>query len=374
MRLIAFYLPQYHAIPENDRWWGKGFTEWTNVKRATPLFEGHEQPRVPEGGNYYCLLDADNATLRRQSALANASGVYGFTFYHYWYCGKKLLEKPVENFLADQSIDTNFCLCWANHDWTNGWVSRESKILLKQTYGTEQDWLEHFNYMLPYFRDGRYIHENGKPLFILYKPELCDCLNEMLLFFDSQARRAGLPGLQFAFMSEHRVGPDVEAALDQRILRILFQPTTAISNLTRKRRVIGLLSRVKQSLANNRLVKVPGWLLDVRGAQVKRVDYDAVWREILSLPGEKGTIPGAFSGWDNTPRRGRRGSVVTGDSPEKFEHYLGQLIEKAEGEYETDMIFINAWNEWGEGCYLEPDERFRDGYLRAIRNCLTREN
>ena len=374
MRLIAFYLPQYHAIPENDKWWGKGFTEWTNVKRAVPLFDGHEQPRVPENGNYYCLLDADNATLRRQSDLANVSGVYGFAFYHYWYCGKKLLEKPVENFLADKSIDTNFCLCWANHDWTNGWVSQESKILLKQTYGTEQDWLEHFNYMLPYFRDGRYIYENGKPLLIIYKPELCDCLDEMLIFLNAQARRAGLPGLQFAFMSEHRVSPDVEAELDQRILRILFQPTTAISRLTRKRGVIGLLSRVKQSLASNRFVKVPGWLLGIRGAGVKRVDYDSVWREILSIPGEEGTIPGAFSGWDNTPRRAKRGSVVTGDSPDKFEHYLGQLIEKANREYKTDMIFINAWNEWGEGCYLEPDERFHEGYLRAIRNCLAREN
>ena len=373
MRLIAFYLPQYHAIPENDAWWGKGFTEWTNVKRAVPLYEGHEQPRVPEGGNYYCLLDVDNATLHRQSELASANGVYGFAFYHYWYCGKKLLEKPVENFLADRSIDTHFCLCWANHDWTNGWVSKESKVLLKQTYGTKEDWREHFNYLLPYFRDARYIYEDGKPLFIIYKPELCDCLNEMLIFLNSLAKSNGLPGIRFAFMSEHRAGSAAEAELDQRILRILFQPTTAISSLTRKRKLIGILSRAKQALAGNRFVRVPGWLLNVRGAGVKRVDYDAVWREILSAPGEEGTIPGAFSGWDNTPRRGRRGSVVTGDSPEKFERCLGQLMEKAGREYKTDMIFINAWNEWGEGCYLEPDERFHDGYLRAIRNCLAKK-
>lgn len=150
MNVIAFYLPQFHAIPENDEWWGEGFTEWTNMKKAKPLFKGHNQPRVPLSGNYYDLLNPE--TLRWQVDLANRYGIGGFCFYHYWFDGHMLLEKPVEMFLADNSLELPFCICWANEHWTNQWVSGENKVLIEQRYGGEAEWREHFEYLLPFLR------------------------------------------------------------------------------------------------------------------------------------------------------------------------------------------------------------------------------
>ena len=160
MKIIAFYLPQFHNIPENDEWWGDGFTEWTNVKKAKPLYEGHMQPRVPLGGNYYNLLD-DNVKIW-QADLAKKYGVYGFCYYHYWFNGKMLLEKPMEQMLANKEVDIPFCICWANEPWTKAWVGDERKLLIAQEYGQEEEWKQHFMYLLPFFKDERYITKNGK--------------------------------------------------------------------------------------------------------------------------------------------------------------------------------------------------------------------
>ena len=197
MNVVAFYLPQFHAIPENDEWWGEGFTEWTNMKKAKPLFEGHNQPRVPFGENYYNLLDSK--TLRWQVDLANKYGIGGFCFYHYWFDGHMLLEKPVEMFLADKSLELPFCICWANEHWTNQWVSGENKVLIEQRYGGEAEWREHFEYLLPYFKDNRYIRVDGKPLIVLYRPEIVDCLPEMLACWRKLAVENGLGGLTITY-------------------------------------------------------------------------------------------------------------------------------------------------------------------------------
>lgn len=160
MKILALYLPQFHAIPENDEWWGKGFTEWVNVKKARPLFEGHYQPRIPLNENYYNLLD--NSVKKWQIDLAKEHGIYGFCVYHYWFCGKKLLEKPMEQYLADKSLDFPFCFCWANEHWSNAWVSGENKILMAQNFEDREDWDNHFYYMLPFFQDERYIKRRRK--------------------------------------------------------------------------------------------------------------------------------------------------------------------------------------------------------------------
>ena len=175
MRIIAFYLPQFHNIPENDEWWGDGFTEWVNVKKAEPIYEGHEQPRVPLDGNYYNLLDDDVKIW--QAELAKKYGIYGFCYYHYWFNGKLLLEKPMEQMLENKKVDLPFCVCWANEPWTRAWVG-EKKVLIGQEYGTEKEWKEHFDYMLPFFRDDRYIKEDNRPLYVIYRPEIIPCLQE----------------------------------------------------------------------------------------------------------------------------------------------------------------------------------------------------
>ena len=170
MKIIPFYLPQFHNIPENDEWWGNGFTEWTNIKSAKPLFEGHKQPKVPINGNYYDLLNDDVKIW--QAELAKKYGIYGFCYYHYWFNGKMLLEKPMEQMLTNHNIDIPFCICWANAAWTKAWVGEEKKVLIPQTYGGRNEWEEHFFYFLPFFKDRRYIRENNKPVIIIYRPQI----------------------------------------------------------------------------------------------------------------------------------------------------------------------------------------------------------
>ena len=372
MRVIAYYLPQYHTIPENDKWWGKGFTEWTNVKRARPLFRGHNQPRIPKDNNYYCLLEPDNRTLHWQISLAKENGIYGFAFYHYWYCGKQLLEKPVDQYLIDKTLDLPFCLCWANHDWTNGWATDKINILMKQTYGDQDQWEMHFYYLLSFFRDERYIYENGKPLFIIYQPETCDCLYEMMNYFNRRAKEEGMHGIQFAYMSDY-CRKD-EPKISKEALRIIYQPSTAISHLTQQRILIGKLAKIKQNLQKNRsikhLFKSVEIVRNMTKTSIRKIDYDKIWNNIILQRAEPNHIPGAFVDWDNSPRKGERGSVACGCTPQKFEGYFRALLNKAIKEYCTDMVFINAWNEWGESCYLEPDENEKDAFLKAVRSSL----
>lgn len=200
MKVIAFYLPQFHNIPENDEWWGDGFTEWVNVKKSKPLYEGHYQPRVPLNENYYNLLD-DNVK-KWQVDLAKKYGIYGFCYYHYWFSGHMLLEKPMEQMLANKEIDLPFCVCWANEPWTKAWVGDAKKVLIPQNYGREKEWREHFDYLLPFFKDERYITVDGRPLFVLYRPEIVGCLNEMLDYWNKLAKENGFEnGFCFAYQN-----------------------------------------------------------------------------------------------------------------------------------------------------------------------------
>jgi len=193
---IAFYLPQFHAIPENDSAWGDGFTEWTNVKKARPLFEGHYQPRIPLNHNYYNLLDKD--VLVEQSRIAQQYGVFGFCYYHYWFKnGKKLLEKPIEDMLHNKAVTIPYCLSWANENWTKKWDGGNKEIIVEQDYGGMDDWEKHFLYLLPYFQDDRYILLDGKPVFLIYKPNQIPCIQSMLRYFEKRAHDVGLKGICF---------------------------------------------------------------------------------------------------------------------------------------------------------------------------------
>ena len=187
---IAFYLPQYHSIPENDLAWGKGFTEWTNVKKAKPLFPGHYQPRIPLDQNYYNL--EDSTVMKQQSVIAKDHGIFGFCYYHYWFKnGKKLLEKPIENMLKDPDVDIPFCLCWANESWTKRWNGRDGEIIVEQDYGAIDDWKAHFNYLFEFISDSRYITLDGKPIIIIYKPDEIPCMNDMMECWQNLALENG---------------------------------------------------------------------------------------------------------------------------------------------------------------------------------------
>ena len=376
MKIIAFYLPQFHNIPENDEWWGDGFTEWVNVKKAKPLYHGHAQPRVPLNNNYYDLLDDDVKVW--QAKLAKKYGIYGFAYYHYWFSGHMLLEKPMEQMLANKNIDLPFCISWANETWTKAWVGDEKKVLLLQKYGARKEWKEHFDYLLKFFKDERYIKVNGCPFFIIYRPEVIPCLNEMLDAWNEWAKENGFPGMCFAYQSNDfdlikgrdnsRFDYDIE-----------FQPGFATGQV--KKQNFKTLRSIRRNVAHF-VEKYFGLDLYRFGKNVinkvvdnQRFDYDMVWENIIKTkPASNKNLPGAFVGWDNSPRHGERATIYTGDSPEKFEKYMTQQIRNARDNYHSDMLFMYAWNEWAEGGYLEPDTRNEYGNLEAIKNALEKNN
>lgn len=365
MKTIAFYLPQFHTFPENDEWWGKGFTEWTNMKRAEPLFEGHYQPRIPKDNNYYNLLD--NNTWAWQIDLAKKHGVYGFCFYHYWFDGKLLMEKPVDNFLADTSLDMPFCICWANEHWTKAWSGKQNQVLIAQRYGGEKEWIEHFNYLLPFFKDKRYIRNNGKPLFILYRPELLeDAMNPMLDCWQRLARENGFE-IEFGYQ---QIMFDLEKNKDDSrfAYNVEYQPNYAIHDLTHNKHKF--LKAIKRAISKP-LYKLGINIEQARVEGLIKRDYDELWKAVLDhKPTDEKCVPGAFVDWDNTPRKKDRGSVFMGAHPDKFQKYMSELIKKTKNEYKKDMIFLFAWNEWAEGGYMEPDEKFGTAYLEALKKAL----
>ncbi|MCI5751022.1 MAG: glycoside hydrolase family 99-like domain-containing protein [Oscillospiraceae bacterium] len=373
IKTIAFYLPQFHCIPENDAAWGKGFTEWTNVKKARPQFHDHYQPKVPLNKNYYNLLDKE--TQEWQSELAQRNGVYGFCYYHYWFKdGKKLLEKPAENMLKNKDITIPFCFCWANENWTRNWDGGNREIIVEQDYGDINDWEKHFLYLLPFFQDERYITYNGSPILIVYKPELINDFKEMADYLKKRCRDYGFNGCEIMVQfPQYRFSPSFDDdTFDHYIcfeplftsyeLQLLRERTSSMVSLRRKlRRLLGdkLSDTLVKLLPENR--------------KFRKYSYDEYWNCILSrsYDSEK-YIAGAFVDWDNTARN-KKGILFTGASPEKFENYYRQLTEKIKAGRQPQLIFINAWNEWGEGAYLEPDEKNGYGYLEAVKRCMNDE-
>lgn len=379
MKIIAFYLPQFHDIPENDEWWGKGFTEWTNVKKAQPWFEGHVQPRIPVNDNYYNLLDDDVKVW--QAELAKKYGIYGFCYYHYWFNGKLLLEKPMEQMLQNKDIDLPFCISWANEPWTRAWVG-EKEVIMPQYYGDITEWKAHFDYLLPFFKDDRYIKVDGKPFFVIYRAEAVTNLNDMLDTWDQMAKENGFPGMSFAYQD---VTFDlIEGRDDSRFdYNIEFQPTYSRTDknigtgikTTRLWRTLRTIKRKINVLKEQRTGVDAVRANEREKTAVSREDFAEAWSYILNRkPASEKNIPGAFVGWDNTPRKGINGCVSVGDTPEAIKECFKKQIINARDNYHKDMIFVHAWNEWAEGGYLEPDNRFGYGKLEAIRDALQETN
>lgn len=368
MKTIAFYLPQFHRTPENDKWWGEGFTEWTNMKKAQPLFEGHYQPRIPLNKNYYDLSDVEN--IRWQAKIAKENGIYGFCFYHYWFNGKLLLEKPIHLFRENEDIDMNYCLCWANENWTNGWVSDKNNILIEHDFNNKDDWKKHIDYFISFFKDERYIKIDNKPVLIIYYPNIVGkVLKEMMDFWKEEAKKEGFEGITYIFQHPFFY---YDKTTDKTIFDygIEFQPTFArLSRYNNDSRFQNVKIKISKFLQQKLNIYI-----HLKNKKLVKYDYDEMWQEILNTNPETYMFPGAFVDWDNTPRKGTRGSVIIGANPDKFKKYFSKLVKKAKSVYKKDYIFIFAWNEWAEGGYLEPDERYGYKYLNAIRDVLLEEN
>lgn len=373
MRIIAYYLPQYHSFPENDSWWGKGFTEWTNVKKAEKICSDQIQPRIPLNNNYYNLLD--EKVMIWQSKIARENGVYGFCFYHYWFNGHMLMEKPIEIYRNINGEKQNYCICWANEDWTRTWAGKSDEVLIAQKKCGKSEWLAHFNYLLPYFKDDKYIKENNKPVMILYKPQLINDLGKMMDYWNQLALNEGFDGI--CFMYQHYTyfyNPDVyEKKFDY---RIEYQPFNIIYQ---NRGMISLRKKISNKIYEKLPMAIKNTYLRIKESRDKNsgnllprcYDYDAIWESIvMNKPYDNRTIPGAFVDFDNTPRKKEKGSYFKGVSPKKFHDYLKKQISQIKQNYSTDYLFLFAWNEWGESSYLEPDEINGYSYLHAIRDAL----
>lgn len=364
MKIIAYYLPQFHTFPENDEWWGEGYTDWVGVKKAKPIFDGHYQPRIPLNKNYYDLTDVN--ILQWQADIARKYGVYGFCYYHYWFEGKLLMEKPIELMLNHKEIDLPFCICWANHTWTKAWASHNREIIMEQKYGTEEDWKKHFEYFLPFFKDSRYIRIDEKPLLVIYRPNDIPNLEDMLKYWNEISKEHGLSGICYAYQ-HYDYNHKKDKGGDLFSYGIEFQP-----GKIKDEQLIHTLSIMWRKLKN---IVVNKFSLPQDKSSTMWYSYDDVWKRILkSTPIDEKMIPGAFVDFDNTPRYKKMAAVYYEATPEKFYYYLSKQIKHAKQVYKKDMLFIFAWNEWGEGGYLEPDEKYGYGMLEAIRKALIENN
>jgi lipopolysaccharide biosynthesis protein len=370
VKLIAQYFPQLHAIPENDCWWGPGFTDWVNVRRARPLYRGHAQPRVPLGGDYYD--QSREEVIRAQVALAERAGIYGFCHYHYWFDGRQLLETPTRLYLQAKDLQLKFCLAWANETWSRRWDGLDHQVLMQQTHPPdERRWELHFQYLLQAFTDERAIRIDGKPIFLIYRPYRILELPRLFEYWRTRALKVGLPGLYLVAMNQY--GHPDPSVLKHFDAEMLFQPFVSLhERRVRKRsRLRMLLGPVKRRLPLAVTQRID-YLLGVLHGPIYE-DYDRAWEAILarSLDGPRPIFPGAFVDWDNTARYGRRATVFRGASPERFEFWLRRLVGAVSQHREEErLIFINAWNEWAEGAYLEPDVQYGHGYLDAIRRVV----
>ena len=365
IKTIAFYLPQFHSIPENDKFWGEGFTEWNNLKNASPLFDNHYQPREPYNDNYYDLSDVK--VMEWQCSLAKEFGLFGFCFYHYWFNGKPVMEKPLINFLNNKEIDFPFCLSWANESWTNAWAKPDNRVLLEQKYGDKIEWKHHFDFLLPFFKDNRYIKENNSPMIIIYRPYLFDDITEMMDYWKELAIENGFDGLIFVSQryEDYNFKPSIYQYMDY---NIEYQPYKCFSEKDKPSSLLKFLVGIQDFILKN-------FNLDVsfrkKKGKLQKYDYDEMWQRIINLkPISEKSIAGAFVDWDNTPRYKYRGKVFIGATPEKFEKYMKEQIKHIKEDYMNDYLFIFAWNEWGEGGYLEPDKKYELKYLKALSNSL----
>lgn len=380
-RVIALYLPQFHPTPENDRWWGPGFTEWTNVAKAKPLFRGHHQPRIPADLGFYDLRLPE--TREQQAQLAREAGVEGFCYYHYWFGnGRQLLERPLQEVVASGKPEFPFCICWANHTWSNKTWERKSavqknSVLMEQTYpGTEDD-IAHFNALLPMFKDRRYMTVDGKLIFAIYDPFGFKNVQQFIATWRRLAEENGLPGFHFIGMTpstltirtapdgtRQRVMPNLESSAEiyRRVLDLGFDAVNSLG----KRRGEMLYEGKWKNIAKTvlRHIGFPTGSM--------RYDYERTVRNYFAPEDTwENVYPSILPQWDRTPRVASMDGVYVNATPEKFENHIRQALSLIKDKQpEHRILFLKSWNEWGEGNYVEPDMEWGHGFIDAIHNAV----
>lgn len=335
-KLIAFFLTQYHPIPENDEWWGKGFTEWTNVTKAKDLFEGHYQPHLPTDLGFYDLRLRESR--HEQVKLAKEYGIDGFCYYYYWFSGRRVLHRPLEEMLGDKEHDMPFCLCWANENWSRRWDAAEHEVLLAQKYLPEDN-IEFIKSLAPYLSDSRYIRKDGKPLIIVYRPQHLP-----------SARQAAHVWREYC--DEVGIGP--------------IHICAALIHGNRDYKQFGFDSGVEFPPHNLSAI----WINHkVRFHEVFDgyiCQYDELASLYMNQEYEGSVYKTVLPSWDNTARRANRALIIHNGTPANYEYWLASTLDKAKADpLAGDFVFINAWNEWAEGCHLEPDYRWGRGFLES---------
>lgn len=352
-RVIAIYLPQYHPFPENDEWWGTGFTEWTNVTKARPRFKGHYEPHLPADLGFYDLRVPEVRDL--QAKMAQEAGIYGFCYYHYWFNGKLLMERPLKEVFESGKPDFPFMICWANENWTRTWDGGEKQILIKQDY-SEEDALNHIKWLMPYLKDSRYIRIDDKPVIAIYRSTIIPNIEKMIEIWREEARKEGLRLYicrfeTFSQSGEEYLKPGFDAAID-------FQPHN-IQGYKEKIpfiiRCYNKLTRIVTKKSQSTLISYPRYIK---------------YNSNLDLPLYK-RFPCLTPSWDNSPRRKGAFWAFTHSTPQLFGVWLKAIISKFKPYSEDEnLIFINAWNEWAEGNHLEPDQKWGNQYLEEIKKIL----
>ena len=380
-RVIAYYLPQFHPVPENDKYWGKGFTEWTNVASAKPLFRGHYQPRIPSDLGFYDLRLPQ--VREEQAQMAREAGIEGFCYWHYWFGGgKMLLEKPFEEVLSTGKPDFPFCFCWANHTWsTKGWrKDAEVKVIAEQTYPGDEDYISHFNYCLPAFKDRRYITVDGKPLFCIFDPYRFKDVKHFIEVWRNLAVNNGLRGIYFVALSNStstmrrdiegnisRVLPDLNSSADvyNDLMALGFDGINSWGKSRAEMLSKGSFLHVLNIFLHRHIKFLPSYKYNYPKVLSKKNYYapEDSWDNVY---------PTIIPGWDRSPRVGKAEGIYINATPDNFQKHVEDAVEIVNKRaFEHKLIFLRAWNEWGEGNYVEPDRKYGHGFLDAIRKAIS---
>ncbi|SBV95753.1 glycoside hydrolase family 99-like domain-containing protein [uncultured Dysgonomonas sp.] len=354
-RVIAYYLPQFHPIPENDEWWGKGFTEWTNVGKARPLFKGHYQPLVPADLGYYDLRIPE--VREEQAKLAKEAGIEGFCYWHYWFGdGKRLLEMPFNEVVSSGKPDFPFCLGWANESWQAKVWNREAgenRTLIEQKYPGEKDNEDHFYELLPAFQDKRYIRVDGNPFFLIYKPLQFPGVSDFIKQWNALLKKNNV-GEKFYFVA-NAYNEDEYLALKQ----LGFDAVTInpSSRMIYKSKIVTFIRKVARRLFNVPIV----------------VNYSSVIDGFTrDIDKQEDVIPFILPNWDHSPRSAKRAIVLHKSTPQLFQKHVKKVFDVVE-EKENKLVILKSWNEWGEGNYMEPDLKWGKGYLEAVKSYLIKK-